>query len=331
MTDLIIHIGTFKTGTTALQKFLSLHRARILSESSVLFPRSAEIPAGGHHNLVYEITGSWKYVAGRGGFSELAREIEGAEARTVLISAENLSAYALGNPEVAPRFVDFAKEMGMRPKVLCYVRPQWEYIDSYYSQGVKSGYTTCSFDEFVGNALCEDMYDYEKVISPWDSIVDDIEVRPYSGGKLVQDVCDYVGVSFPLPSEVLGGNRRNERFGSKQLEFMRHLGAALERARTPFRVRIPLALRARQIVSDELVSDVPFTGLSRQLVQTIHENFRLSNERLSEKFNMGESWFSIPDNGFQSTAFNMSSASPDDIAMFEDIVVKLLISKSEAP
>src|SRR5690625_3476045 len=122
MAKLIIHIGTFKTGTTALQKHLAARRESLLAESGLLFPRAGEIPAGGHHNLVYEVTGSWKYVVERGGFEELEREIAESSPNSVLISAENLSSYAVGNPVVAPHFGDFSKRMGMPVQVVCYVR-----------------------------------------------------------------------------------------------------------------------------------------------------------------------------------------------------------------
>lgn len=325
MTKLIIHIGTFKTGTTALQKYLAGRRERLLSESGLIFPRAGEIPAGGHHNLVYEVTGSWKHVPDRGGFKELEREILEGSPKAVLVSAENLSSYAVGNPVVAPRFGEFARHMGMPVQVVCYVRPQWEYIDSYYSQGVKSGYTTCSFQSFVNSALGEAIYDYEQVVAPWESVAERIMVRPYPGRELIPDMCRVLGISEPIDSGVGVNRSRNERFGAKRLEFMRRMGAALERSGAPFKKRIPIAHRLRDAVMEADIDDVKFSGLDTETAKKICEHFRAGNRRLSDRFGMGEAWYALPAEEFASTSFDMDAATDSDVRVFEDTVAKVLL------
>lgn len=331
MTELILHIGTFKTGTTALQKYLSAQRDRLLKECGLLFPRAAEIPAGGHHNLVYEVTGSWKYVAARGGFAELEHEIRVALPERVLVSAENLSSYAVGNKAVAPHFARFAKRMAMPVKVLCWVRPQWEYLDSYYSQGVKSGYTTCSFTDFVDSALGEAIYDYEKVVEPWLPIADEICVRPYPGALLIADACRVLGIDDSFVGGGGSTESRNVRFGAKRLEFMRRIGAALERTRSPFRKRIPIAHRLRDAVMAAELDDVRFSGLDDKTVQMVHGHFEESNRRLSERFGMSPAWHALPRNSFSPAMFDMAEATDTDLRIFEDVLARVLLDKDQAP
>lgn len=330
MTELIIHIGTFKTGTTALQKYLASQRDRLIERHGLLFPKSAEIPAGGHHNLVYEITGSWKYVAARGGFAELEREIAEVSPKAVLVSAENLSSYAVGNHAVASFFARFAEGLDMRVKVICWVRPQWEYIDSYYSQGVKSGYTTCSFTSFVESALQENIYDYEKVVAPWGAVTADITVRPYPGSRLIVDACRVLGIDEPVGGSTRNTEARNVRFGAKRLEFMRRIGAALERTRSPFKKRIPIAHHLREAVMAADLDDVPFSGLDDQTVQVISEHFEQSNRRLSGRFGMGSDWYDLPQHSFTPTLFNIADAHESDIRVFEDVLARALLNKDFA-
>lgn len=325
MAKLIIHIGTFKTGTTALQKYLAGQRERLLFESGLLFPKAGEIPAGGHHNLVYEVTGSWKHVAARGGFAELEQEILEESPKSVLVSAENLSSYAVGNPVVAPSFAEFARRMHLPIHVVCYVRPQWEYIDSYYSQGVKSGYTTCSFQSFVDSALSEEIYDYEKVVAPWEPVAERIVVRSYPGRRLIPDMCQVLGIPEPTDNREAINKPRNSRFGAKRLEFMRRMGAALERSGAPFKRRIPIAHRLRDAVMAAEIDDVEFSGLDGETARRICEHFREGNRRLSERFGLGDEWSDLSSKDFVSTAFDMAAASEADVRVFENVIARTLL------
>lgn len=324
---LIVHIGTFKTGTTAIQRLLSDNRQFVESSQGILYPRTAEIPAGGHHNLVYELTGSWKHKPSLGGFSQLKEEFRGSSATSLVISAENLSSYALANEKVAPAFADLANELDCKLKVICYVRPQWEYIDSYYSQGVKSGYTTCSFGSFVQSALSEDIYDYEKVVEPWERLQASVSVRPYMGRRTVADFIEQAGISLPSEMTPAMTSSANVRFGAKRLEFMRRMGAAFERAKLPVRTRIPLARRLRDIVEKLPILDVPFSGLDASTVSIIDSNFRSSNARLIERYNMGSAWLEPPaSESLSPSAMDWRQLSEDEMRAFDDAIVEVIRS-----
>ena len=322
---LTVHVGTFKTGTTAIQKLLARNRQFLEANHGILYPRTAEIGAGGHHNLVYELTGSWKYNASLGGFKELETEFVRSSATSLILSAENLSSYALTNPGIAPAFARLADDLGCELRAICYVRPQWEYIDSYYSQGVKSGYTTRSFESFVQSALSEALYDYEKVVKPWEDLQVSVIVRPYVGRKTATDFFENTGIPLlhERPTELAEGV--NVRFGAKRLDFMRRMGSAFERAKMPVRQRIPMARRLREIVEKSEIQDVPFTGLDAHLVGAIEANFRASNSRLSERYDMGSDWLQLPpQEKLIPSAFDWRTLNEEDIRAFDDAIVQLL-------
>jgi len=89
---IILHIGTHKTGTTAIQKFCAVHRTR-LREAGLWYPDYDLIGAEGHyahHHLAHAIAG---LATSRGGATDAKRYFTGLRRQagadeTVLISAE---------------------------------------------------------------------------------------------------------------------------------------------------------------------------------------------------------------------------------------------------
>lgn len=320
--DFFLHIGTFKTGTTAIQTLLSTSRQRLLKEYGTLYPQTAEIAAGGHHNLVYEFTGSWKYDERRGGFNQLAAEFKKSGANRLIISAENLSSYPIGNPDIANRFAQFAADLNLRAKVVCYVRPQWEYIDSYYSQGAKSGYITQDYAGYVQLAINMPMFDYEKVLLPWESLFK-VELHPYPRDRsILQDFL----AAVQLPSEVASERvelRANERMGARGLEFIRRCAATLERSKSPVKRRVQVARRMREEIAKLGIPDQPFSGLTPASIRAVRQAFLDSNTRLSQRYGLDPQWFALPAEEPTINVFDLLQASESDLRLYEDILMRV--------
>jgi len=134
----ILHIGTHKTGTTAVQGSLGEASDALLSRG-VLYPRSGRRGVG-HVELARLAEHPGEMPGGREGEQELLEEIRAASPGTLVLSAERFTS------PVSPRRARWAEWLcthldARRVEVIGYVRPQWEYIESIYVQATKAGLT----------------------------------------------------------------------------------------------------------------------------------------------------------------------------------------------
>jgi hypothetical protein len=150
MSEIIIHIGTHKTGTTTIQDTLFQNR-RLLRQHGVVYPRIGRVAP--HHNLVtrwIELPG--QFLARRSAlenWASLARGYAGG-ADTVLVSSEEFS-------RLRPTAVDFRELAGLvagfgRARIACTLRNQLGYIQSIYVQVTKTQ-RFIDFDAFVDHCL----------------------------------------------------------------------------------------------------------------------------------------------------------------------------------
>src|SRR5687768_11764911 len=84
MKTIFLHIGSTKTGTTALQSFFSLNEAR-LKTAGIGYPRTGRSGVA-HHKLAEVILG--RKTARRPVYRELREEIEAAPEQTFVLSSE---------------------------------------------------------------------------------------------------------------------------------------------------------------------------------------------------------------------------------------------------
>ena len=153
MASVVLHIGTHKTGTTALQATFAAGRAA-LAARGLVYP-VLDGPEAGHHRLVTP----WIDLGHRGydgpaGIALwqalVARHAAGPG--TLVLSSEGFS-------RARPRAVDFAGLAGLvadfdRRTVVCYLRNQADYIQSIYLEVLKRG-RWINFDRFVADCLAE--------------------------------------------------------------------------------------------------------------------------------------------------------------------------------
>ncbi len=153
-----IHIGTHKTGTTSIQRFLALNSIRFAAAGLVV-PR-----AGGdnwpkyasHHHFASELTNGAPFRS-QSGVEALAKELRDSTARVACVSSENLS-LLWNNPDGLVRLRDTVIQSGFTPKIVCYVRPQASYSTSVYAQIVCNGGYRRPFHEFLNDVLTHGHY-----------------------------------------------------------------------------------------------------------------------------------------------------------------------------
>jgi hypothetical protein len=150
MSEIIVHIGTHKTGTTTIQDTLFHNRARLRAHG-IVYPHIA--PFAPHHPLVTEWIALPERYRGRRPALEAWRLLVRAHAgrdRTVLVSSEEFS-------RLKPAGVDFRRLRALiepfgRKRIVCCLRNQLGYIQSIYLQVAKNQ-AFVPFDRFVEGCL----------------------------------------------------------------------------------------------------------------------------------------------------------------------------------
>jgi hypothetical protein len=142
-----LHIGTHKTGTTAIQTALKDCRANLMARG-YLYP-TIGIPAGqaGQHNLAWQLRGDRRFREGLGTVDDLFREIDGCD-HDVILSSEDFECAAgqLG------RFMAALQQRGLDVVVVVFIRDQISYACSLYFELIKAGYDR-AFCEFLSELI----------------------------------------------------------------------------------------------------------------------------------------------------------------------------------
>lgn len=143
---ILLHIGPYKTGTTAIQRSLHQHRDD-LAAHGVLYPGSSP----------RQRRASWAAVGrsprgaapvGMDAWRRMVREVEQTDAERVVVSSEDFTS---ARPDAVRAIVD---DLGRdRVHVLMVIRPLDKLWPSSWQQRVKSARETLTFDEWLHRVL----------------------------------------------------------------------------------------------------------------------------------------------------------------------------------
>jgi hypothetical protein len=248
---LVLHIGFYKTGSTALQVQLAGIRPA-LERAGILYPRSATPIAGNssHSALAFQelhragshvphwYRSSDEFTAFKEGRVRAARdaladEIAASDAETIIVSSEEFVRF--GSSQGVP--VEQAKEMihalGVDDvTIVCYVRRPDRYLDSWYNQLVKLAVPIPRLSESMTSAPGPDhLYfgtehtDFDRMIEYWTGRVgcDELIVRDYEHlhkGAILDDFID--ANSLPAaPAADAARVRVNPRIDNNFIEYVR--------------------------------------------------------------------------------------------------------------
>ena len=181
MTTTYVHIGVPKTGSTAIQRFLS-DRQGELRNHGLLYPESS-LRGFGHHDLAFLLDGGypgWAKPQERS-LEDLVVDLRSEVSQCtgdVLLSSEDF--YLFPQPERLKGMLDAAGLLkNRRPQIIVYVRRQDDVMISWYNQLVKAQGFAGTFDESVASGRW--MGDYDVQLSRWADVfgAEAMEVRRY--------------------------------------------------------------------------------------------------------------------------------------------------------
>jgi hypothetical protein len=227
----ILHIGTAKTGTTSLQKFLSAHEAE-LGEAGVLYPRAGrpewrfEEFAFAHHVLALAIRGRETPADARH-WDDVREELARSDKETAVISSENFGGFEPEHVRQAAAHLE-----GHTVKVVVYLRSPLSFLVSAYKQRVKVGQYGGSFGGFVREYV---RFGYGDLLARWADVfgAENVLARVYDKVKkspgVEEDFLDVLGVSpSKFPAYFAEKPRANVSPPDDAVMLMRRLNACKE-------------------------------------------------------------------------------------------------------
>jgi hypothetical protein len=260
---LVLHIGHYKTGTTALQDQLSVLHAD-LAQRGVLYPSSGRPTQGNssHSGLSFQelhrarshlpfwYRTSPEFAAYKAGEAEPARDALAAEiavsaADTIILSSEEFIRYGSDQGVPAEQTKDMLRALPFdHLTIVCYLRRPDRYIESWYNQLVKMAIpiarlspTMMREPEPGHRYYCNEHTDVDRMIEYWASQVgcDELIVRDYDdlrNGNILDDFSAAVGIPA-IDASAVPPVRGNPRIDNNFVEYARLW--ALFRPREPNR------------------------------------------------------------------------------------------------
>jgi hypothetical protein len=258
---LIFHIGTQKTGSTALQRFLRDSSKALISHGiHYAAPRGALMA-----NSIANALNVGETAAVRTFLEEHSGLARGAGAETVLVSAENfygmsalaaLRGRAIGTDPIERERDLIQGLQALIPdsisvcEVACYFRRPDRYAESRYNQEVKRDLFAGRLHEFL--QLIEPALSYHTCISLWSDVFGqrNCTVRTYE--EAIQDgiAADFtkhvLGIKLALPADQ--SSEMNERVSRDLLEFKRQTNGDARRTNriTEYRILRTLERKMRR-------------------------------------------------------------------------------------
>jgi hypothetical protein len=217
----IVHIGANKTGSSAIQKFLSLNCEALRKQGLVIpsqdFTLSSQV--SGFHVFAFEEL--FRNPRGRQQLEAAMNVIADSQvgAKAILLSAENLAA----NPAGPALFTGLVEKFDVQ--IILYVRRQDEYILSSWQQW----YSKVS-DDFWAWAIgvAGTLGDWRAYLQRWEAVVPraQITVRVFErarldGGDAVLDFYNRLGLDAPFESMRYPQDKVNPSFSDAVMDLVK--------------------------------------------------------------------------------------------------------------
>lgn len=234
---LIIHIGTAKTGSTAIQTALHRHRDELRNHGIAYLPgdgfvnnrdlAAACVGVDGDDDLLDRLG-----IAGPEAATAYRERVVGrlhAEAatlsddvHTVVLSSEHFHSRLVAPPMVR-RLSSAVAPLADRVRIVCYLRPQVDLIASFYSTYLRNGGTE-TLDE-VGDRLLRlghPYADYDHLLTMWagafgESVIEPRVFGEFDGGTVLTDIASTIGAPSGVLAEQAPENTSISRFGQALL------------------------------------------------------------------------------------------------------------------
>jgi hypothetical protein len=289
-----LHIGTEKTGTTTIQRYLAKNREGLLAQG-ILYPLSL----GEQNHLALTAcsmnSSTLDPLHARCGIrrrdevgpyrkkimNELTREAAEAGASSVIFSNEHLST-KVRTPKEVRSVKEICDSVAATTKVVVYLRNQADLLVSRYATAIKAGGTD-KFSFLMSSGVAA-FLDYSQMLSPWcevfgreNVVVRRFEVADFPDGDLLKDFVAQTGIDDSGLERVEPANKSMTGPALAFLrEFNKRIPLLVEEKTNPLRGKVAGLLEAYE-------GGQKFS-IPQQIAETIEAKFRESNEKISREY-----------------------------------------------
>lgn len=284
---LFIHVGQPKSGTTALQRaFASYSNASDIPQ--IYYPRAGrrERKIVGHHNLAYELYAPKQFHSKFGSWDDLAQEIAGLDPaiEDVLLSSEAFRGYLA--PATAEQMRKHFADLDI--KVVLYLRPQWEYIESGYNQLIRFLQIDVPIDVFYQQTGTQ-ITNYRDIVGAWQKALgaDNLICLPFDASVRSEGIVSHVlREALKRDIQMPDVEQANQKFGLLALSSVRYARDMVrERTGNP-KVELSnrMVMNLSHLFRDWSRETRDFSFMSQELKDRIYEDAMPTNRWLSEQF-----------------------------------------------
>lgn len=198
MKTLYIHIGTGKTGTSAIQDCFFNNEETFLSHD-LLFAQSGRV-INNHHLLCFNYfrrTGDYSKV--KRAIAQLKQEIAETSASRILVSSEYFPDVTA---EEAQWYIDELSDV-CQISIIVYFRRPDDFVESWFAQSFKAGNLRVNKEHLQLRLIEEKILNYRFHVDKWAKLLghEHVFVRPYQRSKLLnQNVVEDFLALFDLES-----------------------------------------------------------------------------------------------------------------------------------
>ncbi|SDB21775.1 hypothetical protein [Eubacterium oxidoreducens] len=304
MKTLYIHIGTPKTGTTAIQNFCH-NNEEVLHKKGYDYPilytyygRAKVRNAQFLHLTIYNRDTTDK--KDRDIAEENRRITEGMQTiaslfetyHNIILSDEGLwKATQKRRASLWEELKEHGEKHGYQVKVIVYLRRQDEFVESWYNQRIKHELeqnNTLTWEEYSRDKEKNCSPDYyqrikaiERVLGKENIIVRRYNFAEFKNGMIQADFLDAIGLEWTDEYEIIETDKnRNDRLQGNALEFKRIINQMKDLSRAESRMFEKILLE----LSEQWGKQYPCRAMNQQEAMEFMKEFESDNQKLAEEY-----------------------------------------------
>lgn len=233
--ELILHLGDFKTGSTALQSALHSGAYEVPGQPPLFYPGKG----GNHNGMVQALNRPGAQERAEVLLRKTGRQIQESGAARAVISAEHFQ--NTDPQQLQQMLTQHWPWAGDRLRLIAYVRPHADKLLSVFSTQLRMGFDYPSVDALFEEQSAKDKLDYTPRFQRWRAVFGDrFELRPFirsqlHGGDIITDFMQFAYGSGDV--QLLGRAVANASLTVGQMALLRLLTGPLNQGRRPKELR----------------------------------------------------------------------------------------------